>query len=213
MRRKQTRSCKLRGPTNQVPWSNYWNTFPRGWRSLIASRLDPRMAARLDVEDVLQEVRLAACRQKEDFLHQPEIPPYVWLRAVAVKKLFELHRYHLGTQKRDARREVSVDRPHGCEASTSAMANHFVDSGTSPSRSAMRAELKSRLETCLDQLPAWDQEVLALRHIEQLDPKETAQVLQLTAKAASMRYLRTLRRLKALFDAQGGNSSALRWTS
>ena len=70
------------------------------------------------------------------------------------------------------------------------MANHFVDSGTSPSRAAMRAELKSRLESCLDQLPAWDQEVLVLRHIEQMDPKETVQVLQLTEKAASMRYLR-----------------------
>ena len=47
-------------------------------------------------------------------------------------------------------------------------------------------------------MDALDREVLALRHFEQLSPAETAQVLGITKKAAGMRYLRALKRLKEI---------------
>ena len=48
-----------------------------------------------------------------------------------------------------------------------------------------------------------DREVLALRHFEQLSPAETAQVLGIKEKAAGMRYVRALRRLKEILSKPG----------
>jgi RNA polymerase sigma-70 factor (ECF subfamily) len=47
-------------------------------------------------------------------------------------------------------------------------------------------------------MDALDREVLALRHFEQLSPAETARVLGIKEKAAAMRYVRALRRLREI---------------
>jgi RNA polymerase sigma-70 factor (ECF subfamily) len=49
-----------------------------------------------------------------------------------------------------------------------------------------------------------DREVLALRHFEQLTPAETAQLLGIKQKAAGMRYLRALKRLKEILTSLPG---------
>ena len=53
-------------------------------------------------------------------------------------------------------------------------------------------------------MDAVDREVLALRHFEQLSVSETAQVLGIKEKAAGMRYIRALRRLKEILNGLGG---------
>ncbi|HEV7998858.1 MAG TPA: sigma factor-like helix-turn-helix DNA-binding protein [Planctomycetaceae bacterium] len=56
-----------------------------------------------------------------------------------------------------------------------------------------------RLATsALEQLDEDDAEIILLRHHEQLTSAETAQALGLSAAAAGMRYLRALRRLRAI---------------
>ncbi len=49
-----------------------------------------------------------------------------------------------------------------------------------------------------------DREVLALRHCEELTNRETAQVLDITEQAASVRYVRALARLKNVLTAIAG---------
>ena len=49
-------------------------------------------------------------------------------------------------------------------------------------------------------MSALDQEVLALRHFEELTNNEAAEELGITAKAASVRYFRAVRRLKGLLE-------------
>jgi RNA polymerase sigma-70 factor (ECF subfamily) len=49
-----------------------------------------------------------------------------------------------------------------------------------------------------------DREVLALRHFEQLSNSETAQELGLSEAAASNRFVRALKRLKAILAAVPG---------
>ena len=49
-----------------------------------------------------------------------------------------------------------------------------------------------------------DREVLALRHFEELTNVETAQVLNITQQAASVRYVRALARLKDVITAIPG---------
>src|SRR5947209_9917178 len=79
-------------------------------RRLIAFRLDQRLQGRIDADDVLQETYLEAWEHLADYLREPAMPFFLWLRGIAGNKLRELHRHHLGTQMRDAGREVSLYR-------------------------------------------------------------------------------------------------------
>jgi RNA polymerase sigma-70 factor (ECF subfamily) len=51
----------------------------------------------------------------------------------------------------------------------------------------------------LDLLKADDREILWMRHYDDLSFKEAAAVLQVTENAATVRYVRALRRLKDLW--------------
>ena len=62
-------------------------------------------------------------------------------------------------------------------------------------------EIKIRLQDALTRWTRIDREVLALRHFEQLSPAETAEVLGIKEKAAGMRIVRALRRLKEILSS------------
>ena len=49
-------------------------------RKMIEFRLDPRLGGRVDADDVLQDVYLAATRRLPDYLRDPAVPVFVWLR-------------------------------------------------------------------------------------------------------------------------------------
>src|SRR5436190_15778249 len=70
-------------------------------RHMIRLRLDRRLAGRLDASDVLQEAYLEADRRFAEYLRDPAIPVFLWLRLVAGQKLTDLHRQHLGAKMRD----------------------------------------------------------------------------------------------------------------
>jgi RNA polymerase sigma-70 factor (ECF subfamily) len=179
-------------------------------RRLIAFRLDQRLQGRLDPSDVMQEIALEAWQHLADYLRQPALPLFLWLRGIAGNKLRELHRHHLGTQMRDARREVALYRGTLPETTSAALAAQLLGHQTRPSEAAIRAEVKLRLQEALNGMDPLDREVLALRHFEQLTPAETARVLGIKEKAAGMRYLRALKRLKEILTSLPGGSRELR---
>ena len=57
-------------------------------------------------------------------------------------------------------------------------------------------EKVAQLEQALAQMEPIDQEVLALRHFEELSNQEVAEVLGIQQKASSIRYIRAIGRLK-----------------
>jgi RNA polymerase sigma-70 factor (ECF subfamily) len=68
----------------------------------------------------------------------------------------------------------------------------------------MRAELSDQLEQAIATMEPIDQEILALRHFEELTNSEVAQVLGIQAKAASIRYVRALKRLQDILSRLPG---------
>jgi RNA polymerase sigma-70 factor (ECF subfamily) len=170
-------------------------------RRMVAFRLDQRLQGRIDPSDVLQDAYLEAWKDLDAYLRLPAIPFFLWLRGIAGNKLRELHRHHLGTRMRDARREVSIHDGALPETTTTALAAELLGDLTRASEEAIRLELKARLQDALNAMDALDREVLALRHFEQLSPAETAQVLGIKEKAAGMRYVRALRRLKEILSS------------
>jgi RNA polymerase sigma-70 factor (ECF subfamily) len=71
-------------------------------RSMVALRLDQRLQGRIDASDVLQEAFLEVAARLPDYLRQPPMPFFLWLRFLTGQKLLELHRHHFGAQMRDA---------------------------------------------------------------------------------------------------------------
>jgi RNA polymerase sigma-70 factor (ECF subfamily) len=79
-------------------------------RQMVRLRLDRRLLGRVDPSDVLQEAYLDIAARADEYLANPAMPPFLWLRFLTAQRLAMLHRQHLGAQARDAGREVSLYR-------------------------------------------------------------------------------------------------------
>src|SRR5262250_1690627 len=158
-------------------------------RQMLRLRLDRRLQGRIDPSDVLQDTYLEFARRFPEYHNKPSLPFFVWLRFLAGQKLIDLHRQHLGAKMRDAGLEVSLYRGALPQASSVSLANHLLGRLTSPSQAAIRAETQIRVQEALNNLDPLDREVLTLRHFEMLSNDETAQVLGISKKAASKRFL------------------------
>jgi RNA polymerase sigma-70 factor (ECF subfamily) len=189
---------------DSASWEQLMNRYRQRLRRMVSFRLDPRLQGRLDPSDVVQDACLAAWQHLHSYVKRPDTPFFLWLRAVAGHKLGDLHRHHLGAQARDARREVSLDLRPVPGATSAALAAQLLGQVTRPSEAAIRAERRIQLQTALNAMDPIDREVLALRHFEQLTVAEAAAVLGIKQKAAGMRYVRALRRLKEILTNFGG---------
>jgi RNA polymerase sigma-70 factor (ECF subfamily) len=166
-------------------------------RQMIAVRMDPRLAARIDPSDVVQETLAVAVRQLSEYVQHPPLPFYPWLRQLAWKRLADLHRQHIQAGKRSVRREQHWTPPLP-EESALDLANRLLHRGSSPSARLRREEVRSRVRDALARLPRGDREVLVLRQLEQLSTPEIAAVLGITEGAVYTRHLRALDRLRNL---------------
>jgi RNA polymerase sigma-70 factor (ECF subfamily) len=174
-------------------------------RRTIELRLDWRLQSRLDASDVLQDAFLDAAARVEKYLKEAKVPPFLWLRLIVGERLATIHRHHLGVRMRDAGLEISLYRQAMPEASSAALASMLLDRQTSPTQAAVRAERALRLQEALNTLDPTDREILALRHFEQLNRIEAAQVLGISEDTGAKRYLRALKRLKTMLaDMPGG---------
>jgi RNA polymerase sigma-70 factor (ECF subfamily) len=173
-------------------------------RWMIRLRLDRRLQGRIDSSDVLQEAYLEVARRTREYLAQPSMPPFLWLRFLTGQTLQALHRHHLRVHMRDAGQEVSLHRRAAPQANSASLAEMLLGRLTSPTRAARRAEMQAKLQEMLNAMEPLDREILALRHFEEMSNGEAAQVLGLSKTAASNRYIRALERLKEMLKAMPG---------
>ena len=177
----------------------------RLWR-MVNFRLDPRLLGRVDADDVLQEAWLNAAQRIDHFLKDASRSIFIWFRLIVGQTLVDVHRRHLGTRKRNASMEFSIDRGWSSSSTSFSLSFHLLGHLTSPSYAALRAELSQQLDAALTGMSEIDREVLALRHFEEMTNSETAQVLDISEQAASLRYVRALSRLKTILSAIPGYS-------
>jgi RNA polymerase sigma-70 factor (ECF subfamily) len=167
-------------------------------RRMVAVRMDPRLGTRFDASDIVQEAFQEASRQLDDYLRQPQLPFYPWLRHIAWQRLVQLQRRHLYAQKRSVTREIGGGRYDLPDESMLQLAEQLVGSGTSPSRRMIRAELLEQVERAMEQLKDQDREILVLRHLEQLSVEQTAAVMNMTPGNVKIRHFRAVQRLQEL---------------
>jgi RNA polymerase sigma-70 factor (ECF subfamily) len=171
-------------------------------RRMVAVRLDPRLAARVDPSDVVQDTLAEAHRRLDGYLSSQAVPFYPWLRQLAQDRLTDLYRRHV----RAARRSVGREEPAGpalSDASVAELTDRLSAAGPGPSEAAHRREQSALLRVALSRLPDLDREVLILRHLEHLAPGEIAEVLGVPPAVVYTRHLRALRRLRSELGEEG----------
>jgi RNA polymerase sigma-70 factor (ECF subfamily) len=169
---------------------------------LVRLRLDPRLRARVDPSDVVQEAQLEAARRLDTYLRRPEMPFRLWLRQITYDRLLMLRRRHIGAARRAMWREVALP-----DRSSLALGQQLLASESTPSEQLARRELGRRVRQALDQLTEADREVLLMRNFEGLSNQEVARLLNLQPATASQRYGRALLRLRNILvagDLAGG---------
>jgi len=170
---------------------------------IVDLRLDPRLAARVDASDVLQEAFLEACKRLPRYLDDPRVSVFIWLRGVTLDTLIHVHRRHLA-EMRDAGRDVSLRAGLAPPATSISLAGCLVADLTSPSQAAIRDETARKIEDVLGAMDEIDREVLILRHFEQLSNDEVASVIGVKKAAASRRYVRALARFREVVETIPG---------
>jgi RNA polymerase sigma-70 factor (ECF subfamily) len=173
-------------------------------KRMVKLRMDRRLQGRIDPSDVLQEASIDVVRRAREYLSHPTMPAFLWLRWITGQKLGVLHRRHLGAKMRNVGLEVSLHQGVMPQATSASLAAMLLGQLTSPTRAALRAEVQLRLQNALNAMDPLDREILTLRHFEELNNGETAQVLGVSRRAASNRYVRALKRLKDALTDMGG---------
>jgi RNA polymerase sigma-70 factor, ECF subfamily len=169
-------------------------------KRMVHLRLSRRLQGRVDDSDVLQEAYLEVARRLKEYAEAPGLPFFLWLRHLTGLKLVEVHRRHLGTQLRDADREVTLHRGGLPEADSVSLAAQLLGKLTTPSQAAIKAETRLYVQEALNSMNPIDREVLALKHFEQLSTSEIAAVLGLSKAGAGSRYLRAIKRLREILE-------------
>ena len=166
-------------------------------RRLVEVRLDPRLRARVDPSDLVQEAQMEAARRLGRYLADPAMPFRLWLRQLAYDRLLKAHRRHVRAARRTVEREAVL--PEGSSLSLGQQLLHAA----SPSQQMTREEIAARVRAAVGRLREEDREVILLRAFEGLSNQEVARLLGVRPENASQRYGRALLRLRKLLLRSG----------
>lgn len=172
---------------------------PRIWQ-VVHFRLSDKIRARVDPDDVVQEVYLEAEKRLRHFIDGNFPSLFLWLRLIAGQTLSKIHRTHLGTESRSVLRETEDARSGLWDSTSHCLSQRFISHLTSPSQVAVKSELIHEVRQAVESMNERDREVLALRHFEELTNQEVAIELGIEPKAASIRYMRALERLRGVLE-------------
>src|SRR5262245_10742595 len=176
-------------------------------RRMIDLRLDPALAARVDASDIVQDVLIEAHRRLVDYLRNPTMPFRLWLRHIAKDHVIDAHRRHRQAQRRSLDREQPIVPAVLADHSSLELAGQILDPDRTPASEAIQRELQRKLDVAIADLDEDDREVILMRHREQWSNQQVAEALGLTEAAASMRYLRAIRRLRSVLLPEPGQPS------
>jgi len=148
----------------------------------VAARLGEFLRARVEADDIVQEILLKAYQGLPNFVPKGKNAFYGWLFTIAEHRIIEWSD-KLRAAKRGPGRdgELAVD---------------VAGSTTTPSRAAARKEDRDLLFEALAQLPERYREILRLRRLEELSNDEAGARMGITGKNASVLYVRALEALR-----------------
>jgi RNA polymerase sigma-70 factor (ECF subfamily) len=194
--------------TVRRPWRNVMTASPaelpqpvdrfRDYLLLLArAQLDRRLQAKLDPSDIVQQSILEAHACAAQFRGTTSGEQAAWLRQILARNLANAVR-DLGRQKRDARREQSLEQQ--VENSSARLEGLLAADQSSPSHQADRGEQLLRLAGALAALPEGQREAVELRHLHGWSLADIAAHLNRSAAAVAGLLHRGLVQLRTLLE-------------
>lgn len=171
-------------------------------RARLLRQMDATMKARIEPEDILQQVYLEAFRAIDQFEYQGKDSFLRWMYAILDRKLIDEHRA-MRADRRDVRREVKQAPQTGGQTSyVDLMARIMSQSGT-PSQAVRRDEAIDVLAECIAALPDHYRDVIQMRFIEGRPVSEVAKQLKRSIGSIHMICHRALRHLREEAERMG----------
>ena len=160
-------------------------------------QLDPRLQAKLDASDVVQQALLKAHEHRGQFCGRSEAELVGWLRTILANTLAETVRRYTTEA-----RAVHSERPLADKmAESSAQVESWLAAEqSSPSERAMRMEELVRLAGALAQLAADQRQVIELHHLKEWPVAQIAKAMGRTKPAVMGLLFRGLKRLRSLLQ-------------
>ncbi|EMI45314.1 MULTISPECIES: sigma-70 family RNA polymerase sigma factor [Pirellulaceae] len=169
---------------------------------LATTQLDGRLRRRMNPSDLVQETMLGAHRDFEAFRGGSEQELLAWLRQILVNCLRTAIDVHFNAQKRDMRREISIEHvSDALDNSAANFANVLADRGPSPSEPMRRRERAVELADQLAKLRPQYRDVIVLRNLQGLSFEEIAQRLDRKPGTVRMLWLRAMDKFKESYEA------------
>ena len=181
-----------------IPEGRPLEAFRDYLRLLTRIQLGPRLQAKLDTSDVVQQTLLQAHAARSLFRGQTESEKLAWLRAILANVLAaEARKYD--TVARDVRKERSLE--FQLDQSSSRLESLLAADQSSPSQRAVRSEELLRLAAALTHLPEDQRLVVELHHLKGISVAEVAAEIGRTRPAVVGLLFRGLKKLRELLDA------------
>lgn len=166
-------------------------------RRMVATRIDVRLAARLDPSDIVQEALIEALRLLPAYLSLRPVAFYPWLKQITANRLIDLHRRHLLAKQRTVRREAEF--PRGIDPSANLLVDQLFHNDNAADR-FIREELRNRVQNAMAQLPHELRQVLILRFVERRSAADIAAFANIAEGTVRSRQFRALAQLRKLLD-------------
>lgn len=171
----------------------------RGYLHVLAQiELSPRLRAKVDPSDIVQQSLLEAHQGLAAFRGRSEGELAAWLRMILSRNLLNTIR-DFGAAKRDVRREqpmaVKIDQ------SSVRLENFLAAQLTSPSQKLLRGERAEQLAAALSELPDDQRQAVILKHFHERSLAEIAAEMDRSTMAVAGLLKRGLKKLRTLLDA------------
>ncbi len=168
---------------------------------LVSAQLRSSVGRRVGESDIVQEAMLAAHRDFADFRGQTPGEFAGWLRTILARTLLREIDRHVKAEKRDVRREISLDSLNSnLSSSCVQVASLIAAKQDSPSEIVSNEEQTAKIATLISLLPKDYQTVVMLRNFGGMRFDDVATEMGRTSQAVRLLWLRAIKRLRKLHD-------------
>jgi len=186
------RPASVNEPAQTIDWPSVLAEHDRWLRTVVFARVGEPQA----VEEVLQEVSLAAVAQKSPITDPAKVAP--WLYRLAVTQSL-MYRRKMGRRRKLTNSYAERFRPTETDTRQ-----------TEPLAWLLAEERREQVRRAMTKLPKRDAEILLLKYTEEWSYRELAEKLGISRSAVEARLHRARKKLRdelARADVSGANKS------
>ena len=171
-------------------------------REFVDRLIRPKLAARVDGSDIMQEAFIRARQQFDNYIQNPRISAYNWLKRICEQALMRAYERHIGTGKRSIASEETSFVESDLETDLVAQFHPRIHTST-PSSIVRRQELREYVVNAVREMSDLDRSIIASVHHHGRNLAESAEELGISYEAAKKRYRRAMQRLGKILTKAG----------